>query len=264
MFVTNQFVFLHQPKTGGTFVSAILARLHQARGDRVETVFLEPGQAPTPAAPPDGCVWRVMIAGRHQHGRRADIPEALRSRTLVATVRNPYDRYPSQYEFAWWRTLPEMFGAVADVRQRYPKYPDLTFEEFVRLTNAASVPACPGRPGPTVGFHTHQFVEAFAKDPDRAWRAVCEGAGVARLAADTDGIIFLDQTSLNAELQAFLLDMGYTAKEVAFIRDADRIWPPEGGRTADQDWTRYYSPDLKAYIRQQERALFERFPQFDV
>jgi hypothetical protein len=51
---------------------------------------------------------------------------------------------------------------------------------------------------------------------------------------------------------------------VAFVREADRIFPPEGGRAPEQDWRGYYSPGLKADVRRLERLLFERFPQFDV
>jgi hypothetical protein len=264
MFVTSKFVFLHQPKTGGTFVTAILTKLHEARGERVETVYVEPGQEPALPDLASGGAAKIMVAGRHQHGRRADIPRALRDRTVVATMRNPYDRYPSQYEFAWWRRFPEMFGPVEEVTRRHPRYPELTFDEFVRLTNDVSVPADPARPAEGLGFHTYQFVEAFARHPERTWRALCEDPEGRAWTADTDGVIFLDQTHLNNELQAFLIDTGYDTDEVAFVADAARIWPPEGGRITDPDWTKYYTPELKAYIRRQERLLFERFPQFDV
>ncbi len=261
MFVTSQFVFLHQPKTGGTFVSAILARLHEAIGDRVTTVHLEPGQdVPAPAA---GSAFKLMIAGHHQHGRRADLPASLRELRPVATVRNPYDRYASQFEFAWWRRYPEMFGPVERTRQSYPRFPDLTFDEFVRLTNAVSVPACAPAADP-VGFHTYQFIESFAQHPDAAWTALCDGTDPGRWAADTARVAFLDQSHLNRDLHAFLLGLGYARGDVAFVEHADRIWPPEGGRSADQDWRGYYSPEMKAFVRQRERLLFDRFPQFDV
>ena len=33
MFITPDFAYLHEPKTGGTFVAAMLTRIHEARGD---------------------------------------------------------------------------------------------------------------------------------------------------------------------------------------------------------------------------------------
>lgn len=262
MFVTNKFVFLHQPKTGGTFVTAILTRLHEARGGRVETIHLDDGADAAVGSPGPGRAWKVMIGARHQHGRRADIPPALRQHIILATVRNPYDRYASQFEFAWWRRYAEMFGPVEEVKREYPNYPDLTFEQFVALTNRVSVPACPAWAPDPIGFHTYQFVESFAPEPEWTWAAMCEGSD-ARI-ADTAGVEFIDQTHLNAGLHAFLLRMGYAPADVAFILDADRIFPPEGGRTAEQAWPGYYSADVKAFVRRRERLLFERFPQFDV
>ncbi len=264
MFVTSRFVFLHQPKTGGTFVTAVLSRLHEAQGDRVETVYLDPDRLTEAPAPQPGRAFKVMIGPRHQHGRRADIPTTYAGLPVVATIRNPYDRYASQYEFGWWRRAPDMFGPVAELSRQYPRYPDLTFEEFVRLTNAVSVPACPGRGDDRPGFHTYQFLESFARDPDGAWRRLCDGAPGAAWDAGTEDMAFLDQSRLNDALYAWLLRMGYPRTAVAFVRQADRILPPEGGRTAEQHWTRYYDPALKAFVRHRERLLFDRFPQFDV
>lgn len=261
MFVTDRFVFLHQAKTGGTFVSAILARVHEARGDRVTTVRADVGQ--DVAAPVAGSAFKLMLGGRHQHGRRADLPPSLRGHAVVATIRNPYDRYASQFEFAWWRRLPEMFGPVDETRRAYPSYPDLTFDEFVRLTNAVSVPACPAASDP-IGFHTFQFIESFARNPGEAWRGLCDDSDRGRWAAETEGVEYLDQARLNADLHAFLLRQGYAVGDVAFVQQADRIWPPEGGRPAGDDWRKYYSQEMKTFVRRRERLLFERFPQFDV
>ena len=260
MFVTSRFVFLHQPKTGGTFVSTILTRLHEARGDRVTTVHAEPGQ--DVIAPPAGSAFKLMIGAMYQHGRRKDLPASLRDHVLVATVRNPYDRYASQFEFAWWRRLPEMFGPVERTRQSYPRYPELTFEDFVHLTNTVSIPPCAA--DDPIGFHTYQFIEFFARDPDASWRGLCDGTDAGRWEADTQDVAFLDQSHLNRDLHAFLLGEGYAPGEVAFVEHADRIWPPEGGRAADEDWRGHYSPETKAYVRRRERLLFARFPQFDV
>lgn len=266
MFVTNHFVFLHMPKTGGTFVTTLLERIHQARGQPVQTVRLAPGRPPPPSAlSPDGAV-RLMFPTRYQHGTRRDIPDCYRDRPVVSSVRNPYDRYVSQFEFAWWRRLPEMFGPVDLVRRAYPDYPDLRFEEFVRLSNTASIThRCGLHPERTPGFHTQQCAEYFFADPDAALPRLCHPREAARsFAGACDGIHFLNQASLNEDLHAFLLGAGYAASEIDAVRAAERIWPPEGGRPADASWTPYYTPELKAFVRDKERLMFERFPQFDV
>ena len=37
MLVTERFTYIHQPKTGGTFVAAMLGRIHEANGGSVRT-----------------------------------------------------------------------------------------------------------------------------------------------------------------------------------------------------------------------------------
>lgn len=266
MFVTKDFVYIHQPKTGGTFVAALLKRIHEARGDRVEVLTIDPA-APT-GLPPigEGRALKLMLQGRYQHGRRAEIPLEYRDRPVLATIRNPYDRYVSQFEFAWWRQLPEMFGPIEEVRKVYPRYPDLTFEDFVRLTNAVSVPYRRDRePDETPGFHTQQFIEYFSREPDEALARLSDDElAMAGWESDLRHVCFVNQAHLNTELHAFLLGMGYSPAATAFVVDADRIWPPEGGRPPDHDWRPYYSPALKTFVRRKERLLFRLFPQFDV
>ncbi len=110
MLLTDTFTFIHQPKTGGTFVTAVLTRLHEARGDRVLTVWFDPlNPTPLPEVTP-GTVVKLMLTTRNQHGRRADIPVGHVNKPVLTGVRTPYDRYVSQFEFAWWRRYPQMFG----------------------------------------------------------------------------------------------------------------------------------------------------------
>jgi hypothetical protein len=265
MFVTDSFTYVHLPKTGGTFVAATLSAIHAKRGDRVETIWIDPDRPAVLPAVTAGLVVRLMSTARYQHGRRSEIPPDYASRPVLATIRSPYDRYVSQYEFAWWRHEPEMFGPLSDVRARYPRYPELTFEEFVHLANDALVPYRGARhPDDTPGFHTQQFVNYFFRDPASALPLLWNGAkspdGPARL--ELEGLHLIDQARLNEGLAQFLAGHGYAPDEVAFARHADRVLPPEGGREAGAHWEPYYSAELKAFVQEKERVLFEWFPQF--
>jgi hypothetical protein len=125
MIFTDRFVYVHQPKTGGTFVTAVLFRLHDFRWTRwthLKSTF------------------RVNLAHRnrygtfiynnHKHGGRAAIPPEQRHKPVLATVRNPYDLYVSQYEFGWWK------------RREYRRWfrPELSFEEYVHAAGEAFGP----------------------------------------------------------------------------------------------------------------------------
>ena len=114
MLITDQFVFLHMPKTGGTFVRHVLFRLHAARAYPLKRFLGQTGRRRKLTQ----YVWlcaAVVIAKlrfrdkygrleyqRPKHGGWGKIPEPHRNKPVLATVRNPHDWYVSQYEFGWW------------------------------------------------------------------------------------------------------------------------------------------------------------------
>ncbi len=288
MLVTDAFVYLHQPKTGGTFAAEMLAAVHEARGVPMTIVAVEIGQEHLlqPVAP--GHAVRLMLGARYQHGCRRDIPPAYRHLPVVTAIRNPYDRYISQFLFAWWRVLPEMFGPLEQIRRTYPAYPELTFEDFVRLTNTASVRRATDGSEASAGFHTQQFIEFFFRDPEQAWACLGDDDALRVMWSEqVRRLRLLDQARLNEELADVLVEYGYAEDEVAFIRAAGLVRPAQK-ETEVAGWTcryskriggyvgvredmpdvaetraQYFTPELKAFVRQKERLLFEQFPQFD-
>jgi hypothetical protein len=119
---TDRFVYVHQPKTGGTFVTAVLFRLHDFRWTRwthLRSAFRI------------SLVHRnrygTLVYNNHKHGGRRAIPPEQRHKPVLATVRNPYDLYVSQYEFGWWkrRQYRRWFARVR------------SFDDYVRVAGEA-------------------------------------------------------------------------------------------------------------------------------
>lgn len=283
MIITDQFVFVHMPKTGGTFVESVLERIHHARGDRiVEQRYDLPARstalrrlggrlAARLRPPPRGLL--IQAAHRregtfNQHGTVAQIPAAHADKPILTVLRNPYDRYVSQYAFKWWVEHPTAFTQDLDrVRAEFPRYPELTFDEYVALSNRF-FRGSPNRRFPwedRLGRHTLQFAEYCFADPARA--AAIDAASLEAGLYRQDlhprlRVIF--QENLNRELHDFLLEQGYAPAEIGFILDHDRILPPGSSRPAAQGWESYYTPALKAEVRRRERMLFALYPQWDV
>ncbi|MGB6012319.1 MAG: sulfotransferase family 2 domain-containing protein, partial [Desulfobacterales bacterium] len=89
--ITDDFVYIHYPKTGGTFVTHVLKRLYQYKKKyKLLTTFL-----------PKRIQRRFhgFIQTDKKHGTCDEIPELHRNKPILATIRNPYDRYVSHYEF---------------------------------------------------------------------------------------------------------------------------------------------------------------------
>ncbi len=259
MIVTDKFVYVHQPKTGGSFVTTALFRLHgvswnllvHARSAiRKDLAFRRK--------------YGTFIIHNNKHGGCNEIPARHARDRILATVRNPYDLLVSQYEFGWWkrREFLEYYRAVPGFARDYPRFPDLAFAEFVELTDRAFRPRAGGESGP--GLMTREFVEFYFKAPREILGRLDDQYVAARgFAADMHPVHFLRQESLNRDLHAFLAGIGYDPADLGFIHGMGRVLPGGKGRGPDQRWERYYTPELKQRVRQREGLLFAIFPEFD-
>src|SRR5262245_41967068 len=98
MLFTDRFVYLHLPKTGGTFVTQILVALHSSdQGLWARLQNLPRWRARHFNGPLGMLIWHP-----NKHGIRSEIPIEHQAKLVLGTVRNPFDRLVSAYEFGWW------------------------------------------------------------------------------------------------------------------------------------------------------------------
>ena len=275
MIITDKFVYIHMPKTGGTFVETVLHKIHEARGDVFERRRAD--QAPRRRPLREWFQKRRPVflelynqAGGNdwnQHGHVSQIPPEHAHKPILTTLRNPDDRYVSQYEFEWWKQNPgSFFRHFETLKERYPNYPELTFEEFVTLSNAYSADEINLRfePDDQLGRHTVQFIKYFYRNP--ALLTEIDAAYLAEKRYEADLAQNLHYTfthDLNQQLYDFLRTMDYAHEEIAFVLQHKKVLPNGKGRNEDQKWEKYYTPALKAYVRHHERLLYTKFPVFD-
>lgn len=251
MIITKRFVYLHQPKTGGTFVTETLQRAIGA------------GPVPT--------LWEkvLMRAGipprfheYYKHGGQADIPKPYRRLPVAGSVRNPFDRYVSQYKFRFWQRFPDRFPKL----EAHPSFPDLTFEEFVRLAmDHWLVRVDPKLQGSSLGWHTAQFVWFYSRDARRLFtesltREITAEEIRPTLAPST----YLRTHRLNEDLHELLREHGFPEERISFILESPRILPRGGGRREGDSWRDLYSPELMSWVEEREAPLFELFPEFRI
>jgi hypothetical protein len=269
MLITDQFVYIHQSKTGGTFVTKTVQRIHESRGENAQTI----------SAPESGTSWKYRLKKRvrrqrfpnahilllqhhgNQHGKLHEVPKQFLDRPIIGTIRNPYDRYVSQYEFLYWKNNP---NAVKKGKEMYAHFPELSFEEFLHfrehlqlINNREWVV------DDSIGFQTIEFLHYYGLGFPEIL-ADAEALRKIKGVEDISPVHFIATHQLNQNLYDFLLSVGYPQNEIAFILGAEKIFPKEGGRKPEQKWEKYYTQELKQYVRQKEWLLFELFPQFDV
>ena len=244
MVITDDFVYIHIPKTGGTFVETALRSVMEAD--------------------------RVRRSGR-KHGTVADIPEEHREKPVVTTVRNPYEHLVSHYEFGWWGTHPGDTFDEEKVRARYPHYPNISFHEYVEALHDSRVQdqTSPSRLEDTlqaadIGRRTIEYFRYLTRQPDEVVASL-ERLDVARaLASATAGVRFLRSETLNRDLYELLVEVGHPPEAARLVLDMERIYPYPPTRKPSQKWQDYYSPRFKHLVRRREWAIFALFPEYDV
>ena len=226
MLLTDRFVLLNYPRTGSTFARQALRQLYARRAGlrggllqalghgQVEELQL--GILRTATARREG--------RRSQHGALSQIPPDHRHKPVVTITRHPFDRLVSFYEHGYWRSHP--FGDREQLRERFPSFPELSFEEYLDYSAAFEVPDVlqGARPRADVGAQTLHFVRFYAADPEAALEqltdeAIDDGSFLAGLPP----VRFLHTERLVEELTAFLHDVGFAPEETAFLRELPRV-----------------------------------------
>jgi hypothetical protein len=300
MLIADRFTYIHEPKTGGTFVTYVLTQLHGGLTDlrpsrfvhdafrqRFPTAsfYFERLAAPAPLTKVEPAKYGGLY-NWNDHGTCSEIPRMYRSRRILATVRNPFQTYVSGYLFGWWKR-PEFLSLyhrkVNDFPNRYPTFPDLSFREYLELLHAAWTLRASGdfyeESGP--GFQTERFIRFYFRIP---WVLRGTKYGISPVVrkldreyvesrsylADMFDVHFLPTERLNHELHRFLLEMGYQPAEVEFVRSLDHVLPVGGAeigfadRATSHDWRSFYTRELREIIRKKDQLMFALFPEFDL
>jgi hypothetical protein len=244
--LTDEFVFIHQPKAGGTFVTEAVERAMASRRKRTRR---------GPRAP-------VNV---EKHGTCRDIPASHRRLPVLASFRHPWSRYVSQYHFARWKLGPLVHVDVAEARARWAHFPELAFSEFVEMRNTLDrlLAVSPLPPADRPGYQTRQFLQFYSRDPEASCRALDDAS--IRSGAFREGLFpvrFLRQERLAADLRESLLGFGYAEEDFSFLPNLGTVLP-KGYRTSTRParpWWEYWTEDLAEEVRHRERALWAIFP----
>ena len=257
MINTGKFIFIHLPKTGGTFVSEIINKMVSKKSffyksplkyERIWKDIHKPNSYDI-YGPHGTC---EQIAPEHK-----DLP-------IVSVFRDPFDRYVSLFKFAWWKKQPEIDPEL--IKKHYPNYPELSFEEYLEMKNELTIQtSTKGRLKSEIsGFLTLQFIRYFCKNPESV---------IDQLNNDVDHnyqliqkhlfeVKFLKTDRLNLSLFDYLKSIGIKDKHINFILKEDRIMPTGGGRKSDDLAKSHFTEETRAYVLKKEQVLLKLFPEY--
>lgn len=278
MIITDKFVYIHMPKTGGTFTTCVLTRLHQLprplsfSARTLRRVIRKLG---VKTAVCSSTKYGPIADIEPKHGTCHDIPEPYQDKPILSTLRSPYEWYVSQYEFGWWKRTfmyhpeshPTPAGyaieeALPAFQAAHPHFPNLTFVEFIDLCcQAASIYDHDDLH--RFGLYTHVLVKFFFRSPADALASLdLSYLESKHHRTDMFDVRFVMTHDLNQQLRDRLLEFGYDAEDLDFISSLGRILPEGRGRSEDQGWQAYYDQDLMLRISQIDWPALEIFPEF--
>ncbi len=258
MVITNNFVFLHYPKTGGTFCATHIKRLYtQSNRQRLANLLR-----------------REPVRWYHytrQHSGIHAIPRYARHLPKLGSVRNPYDQWVSKYEYQIYRHHPERVLNLEQVKEAYPHFPDVSFTEFIRLAHTYwnKVQNRFDKPDhEKVGIITAQFIGMFCPRPRDILRLPKSEitADLIRSKMPPD-ISFLTMNNLNHDLHDYLSQFNHDTADLAAILESPKILPVKSGAGSLRHkgaWRGYYGEETVNFINDKEAPLFELFPQFQI
>lgn len=261
MLITDQFVFIHQPKTGGTFVTKIVKDLHcpSRFWQKVHSAERRWGVS-LPIFPR-----RYRELAKHSMAKH--IPARFSHLPLVSCIRNPFDIYVSQFKFDWWRSFPDRwFTDAAAVRAEFGDISEFDFRKFVLATIKFNGWCRRGRESSNAdwGYYSTEWTHYFSHQP-RELRMAFDAAPEAGWMSVRPFFVqteFLHTETLSADLHAYLLAQGYSPDRIAHVAGYDRILPGKQTRPKDDSWREYYDQETLEIVARAERLLLMLFPEY--
>ncbi len=261
MILTDKFVLLNMPKTGSTFARKCLAKIHGydtwynqvlQRVPLLQPISFEMKELILPKIYSEYAPYKKI---KDQHAVYSQIPTKHRHKKVVSIIRNPFEKIISVYEFAFWKKHP-VYNEL-EIKSFFPKYPDLSFEEFVDFYHHFWVKFLIGEKEIPIdiGPQTLLHIKFYGKDPGRIINELSTSFRIKKN-KDFANVIFLHTENINAELYHFLKDIGYETKKIEFIK---RI-PPINATARTRK--KYVTPAIRQKILEKERLLFDCFPEY--
>ena len=271
MIITPEFVFVHCPKTGGTFVVSSLQELFCPNAQL--RVMYKLRTKLGVRIPFFNYRYKLLRVGEHDtHAWCEDIPEKDGHKAIVSCIRNPYDLYVSECKFGWWKKhldghhdgLRSYFYDVDVLKRKFPNVLELDFLQFLNATwefNTwinTTLERHPDAKG--LGLYAHRFIYFYCRNHDYVFDAAHDPKLlVERVKENMYDVHFLRQDNLNRDLYEFLLSKGYDKDKIEFILDKARV-NVSRERFTFEDW---YNNELKDQVRKREDLIFQLFPEFD-
>ena len=229
MIISDKYVYLHFPKTGGTFITNLLRDFYDNQL--------------VPSYQNKNCIKRLfqtkpffsdykkneilddLLDKKGNHNGFSQIPKKHKTKPVFTTVRNPFDFYVSYYETKTWAN--EKLIKKQEIVKIFPSFPELSFEEFMEFTeylfSEKLYKLIFKKTAPfKVGLYTLLIILLYSTDPYSCMSNLKMYNSLNNVPTSelivSDHLIFLNFSDLNTELYNFLSPF-YKRWDLKFIYD---------------------------------------------
>ena len=259
MILTREFTFIHIPKNAGSFVETILRKIYApsnlcfASADLLlNRYFISRILNRKPY-----CYWSVWpqflfkgFAEILTHGWASEAPLQSKTKPFLSVMRDPLDRYISEFEFRWWQWSGAVHPNVAEIKKKYPSWPNIdSFSADVYLRNEFHTMLQQGVPLENrVGIQTETFIRFFCRHPRQLLALGLPELTIEKVIDDLFDIHFLNMDFLNSELSIYLTDKGVNKSLANMAKSHEKVLPNAKGRSIHKNYEVYYSEPLQEYV----------------
>lgn len=267
MIITKDFVFIHMPKTGGTFVHGVFKNViaDYKKDHPIQWYLNRIGfrmNVVKPIYQKFSDVAYYEYPGNDVKGQHAGIsyiPKEFQKLPIISVKRNPIKKFISTYYFRWWERFPIL--PLSQLTQIFPHYPDITIEEYFELSYIHVMKHFFMKDyREDIGLLSWQFIRMYSSDPLYVYKNVTKANYNEMKESYFKEVRFFEMDQLASELEEYLKTTSFS-KYSNFFKTEERIYPPGSNPKKRSE---SLSPELINTIKSKEWFLYKFFPEYNL
>ncbi|WP_179004926.1 hypothetical protein [Winogradskyella forsetii] len=265
MIITKDFVFIHMPKTGGTFVHGIFKKIiakykkNNALHWYANRLALKMNLAIPIYQKIDTIKYyehpNNPVVG--QHAGVSFIPTKYRMLPVISVKRDPVKKFISAYYYRWWERFPTL--SITELELLFPHYPDITIEEYFKLAYDIEMKKFfESDFREDIGVLSWQFIRMYSTDPLYVYNNITQQNYSEFVKTYFVNVQFFEMNTLNSDFEAYIKTTSFSEYS-DFFETSERIYPPGSNIKKRSE---KISNELSETLMSREWLLYNFFPEY--
>ena len=267
MIITKDFVFIHMPKTGGTFVHGIFKKIIADFKQKYPVKwYLNRLNYRLSLAVPIYQKLNNVVYNEYpekevkgQHAGVLFIPKKNKKLPIISVKRDPIKKIISSYYYRWWERFPIL--PKSDLRREFPNYPEISIEDYFELVYHVEMKAYFGTDYRNdIGVLSWQFIRMYSSAPLFVYKNINADNYEEYIMKYFADVVFFEMDVLSYSFERYLKTTSFSEYS-NYFETKERIYPP-GSTVKERSET---LPEiLSEKIKSKEWILYKYFPEYNL